>query len=135
MRKVLVATLIGLSTLALSQPVKADSNRSYRLAYQLISRSRTAYLSNEEFREYTLKWLEQDKGHPHKFAMSYCQSKRSGFSDSKINDRTMKQLLARQSREGWSESRTTAYGLIQVTGYTVGLHYYCPEFIDKDINQ
>lgn len=101
------------------------------MAYKLIAESDSDYFRDEEFREYVLKWLDQNKQYPHKIAMSYCQSKRSGLSNSQINDRTARQLLIRQSREGWSKSRTTAYALIQGTGQTVGLYQYCPEFIER----
>ena len=135
MRKVLVATLICLSTLALSQPVKADSSRSYKSAYRIIATSKVNFYENQEFRVYILKWLEQDKNYPHKVAISYCESKRSGWSDYQFIDMSYDELMQRKVLENWSESRFKAYMKINTVGAVVGMKHYCPEFLDKDINQ
>jgi hypothetical protein len=103
MRNLLIATVVSLLPFLLSQPAEANSRKSYRMAYNLILESNSDYLRDEEFREYVLKWLDQDKQYPHKIAMSYCQSKRSGQSDSQINERTARQLFIRgclKSRSG-----------------------------------
>jgi hypothetical protein len=135
MKRTLIAAVIGLSTLVLTQPAKADSNRSYRLAYKIIATSDIYSFKNEEVREYTLKWLEQDKDYPHKVAISYCQDRRSGFSKLQIIEKITYKLGKRKWLEDWSESRLDAYVKIDTAGVLVGLEYYCPEFLNQDVNQ
>ena len=129
MRNSLIAAVISLSTLAFSQPVKADSNLLYTSAYKLISTSENDYFKNREFRAYTLKWLGQDKGYPHKVAILFCDSKRLGWSTSQIVEISYDQLVQRKNLEGWSESRFDAYRRIVVAGMSVGKEHYCPEFL------
>lgn len=126
MIKTLIATLISLSALVFSQPVKADSDLSYKYVYQSIATSDD--FKNKETREYVLKWLKQDKSHPYKVAISYCRDKRSGFSESQILRSSGRRLAERQSRAGWSSSRVDAYIQIEVAAISAGLQYYCPEF-------
>ena len=129
MRNSLIATVISLFTLVLSQPVKADSNFSYASAYETISTSTSDYYKNQEFRVYTLKWLEQDKGFPHKIAMSFCKSRSVGLSTSQLGNIHYNELEKRKTLEGWSESRFNAYLRIIVAGTLVGQQSYCPEFL------
>jgi hypothetical protein len=130
MRKFLIATVVTLSTLAFSQPVKADPNLAYKLAYKQISTSNSNSFKNEKFREYVLKWLEQDKGHPYDVAISYCQDKSSGLSYNQIVSKTVMQLREREAIEDWSGSRFNAYVLIHGVGISVARHHYCPELIN-----
>ena len=129
MRNYLIATVISLSTLLFSQPAKADSNLSYTSAYRSISISKNTDYKNQEFRVYVLKWLEQDKGYPHKIAMSFCESRKLGRSTSQFIDVSYDELLRRKNLEGWSESRFKAYMSIAVAGMTTGTKHYCPEFL------
>ena len=133
MRKALIATLIGLSTLVLSQPAKADSKLSYNLAFVSIVTFEHDSSKNYEFRSYILKWLEQDKDYPHKVAMSFCKYRKSGWSNSQLFDMNYGELLQRKALENWSESRFKAYVKINTVGTLVGMKYYCTEFLDEDI--
>lgn len=128
MRKVLVATLIGLSTLALSQPVKADSDLSFSSAYKFIATSEHDSYKNHEFRVYVLKWLEQDRNYPYQVAMSFCDYRRSGLSNSQFFSLRYGELLQRKALENWSEPRFKAYVRIMNTGMNVGVRHYCSEF-------
>ena len=129
MRNSLIAAVISLSTLAFSQPVKADPNLSYTSAYKSISISKDTDYKNPEFRGYVLKWLEQDKGYPHKIAMSFCESRKLGRSNDQFIDVIYDELLQRKNLEGWSKPRFRAYTNITVEGMLVGYKHYCPEFL------
>ena len=125
MRNFSIATVISLSTLAFSQPVKADPNLSYTSAYKFISTSN--HLKDQEFRVYILKWLEQDKGYPYEAAMSFCESRRQRRSTSQFMEMSRGQLMQRKVLEGWSESRFEAYLEINLAGAISGIeHQYCP---------
>jgi hypothetical protein len=128
MRKILIATVISLSTLLLSQPVKADSDVFYKSVYKSIATSGLSSYNTKENREYVLNWLKQDKGYPQRVAISYCQDRRSRLSDSQIIRKRSGQLVDRQLKEGWSESRLNAFTIIEVHGISAGIQYYCPEF-------
>lgn len=134
MKRTLIAAVISLSTLVLTQSAKADSNRSYRSAYEFIATSDTYSSQSKGVREYTLKWLEQDKGYPHKVAISYCQDRRSGFSKLQIIEKIGYKLKKRKWLEDWSQSRLDAYINIDVAGIVIGVKHYCPEFRKQDSN-
>ena len=134
MRNSLIAAVISLSTLAFSQPAKADPNLSYTSAYKIISTSTDNDYKNQEFRVYVLKWLEQDQGYPHKVAMLFCESNRLGRSSDQFAEMSYGALLVRKSLEGWSESRFTAYKKILIAGVGVGYRHYCPEFLGNLVN-
>ena len=131
MRNHLIATVIGLSTLAFSQPVKADPNLSYTSAYKSILTSTFDDYKNPEFRVYVLKWLEQDKGYPYEIAMSFCESRKRGQSDGQFIEILFANLRKRKALEGWSEPRFIAYTNIMAEGMLVGYRHYCPEFLSN----
>ena len=130
MKRNLIAAVIGLSTLILSQPVKADSDLSYKSVYQSIATSKSDDYRNQEFRVYVLKWLEQDRNYPYQVAMSFCDYRRSGLSTSQIFELRYGELLQRKALENWSEPRFKAYVKITSAGMVTGLKDYCPEFIN-----
>ena len=131
MRNYLIATVIGLSTFVFSQPVKANPDLSYTSAYRsiLTDRHDNDY-KNQEFRVYVLKWLDQDKGYPHKIAVSYCESRRQGQSINQIIEIIVDELAQRKALESWSKSRFSAYTKLSTEGMMVGLRHYCPEFLN-----
>jgi hypothetical protein len=121
--------ITAIAILSATKPVNSQPNPTEYETYVMAKYLILNYDEKpQDFRKYTVQWLDQDKSFPDRHARSYCTNRMSGGSHADFVTASVNKQLQLTEEQQWSEPRQKAMVFITSASIVLATHHYCPEF-------